>query len=82
MAGNFFAIGGDQAINAKQRIDYASATTIYIGFAAPGSATSDEAWQIRRQTLDSSGRTTAIDFANGTLEYNQVWDNRATLSYS
>ena len=67
-----------------QRIDYASATTQYIGFASPGSATSSPVWQIRRVTLDSSGRPTAVLFAGGNANFDNVWDNRAlaTQSYS
>ena len=82
MAGNFHPLSGDQVINAKQRIDYASATINYYGLAAPGTATNAAAWQIRRETLDSSQRTTQIDFAGGTLDYNQIWDNRASLDFS
>lgn len=80
--GNFHALVGDQAINAKQRIDYANATTIYIGFGAPGALEANPAWQIRRQTLDGSGRTTEINFAGGTVAYEQIWNNRTTLNYS
>lgn len=65
-----------------QRIDYASSTTVYYGFAAPGFATSGAVWQIRRETLDSSGRTTAIDFAGGSSGFTHIWDNRTSLSYS
>lgn len=85
MAGNFHPLSADQAINAKQRLSYDTAdpaVTNYYGFAAPGTAETDAGWQIRRETLDSQGRTTAIDFAGGTLEYSQIWANRATLSYS
>jgi hypothetical protein len=82
MAGNFHGLTGDQVINAKQRIEYASSTINYYGLAAPGTVTSAAGWQIRRETLDSQQRTIQIDFAGGTLEYGQVWDNRATLSYS
>ena len=82
MAGNFHPLGFDQVINARQEIDYVSATKNYYGLAAPGTVTSAAGWQIREETLDSQGRTTSIKFAGGTLEYNQVWDNRATLTYS
>ena len=82
MAGNWHPLTGDQVINAKQRIEYVSATINYYGLASPGAATSDAGWQIRRETLDSQSRTIQIDFAGGTLEYNQIWDNRATLAYS
>ena len=82
MPGNFHPLVGDQAINAKQRVDYNSSTINYYGFAAPGTATGTAGWQIRRETLDSQGRTIQIDFAGGTSEYGQIWDNRLTLLYS
>ena len=82
MAGNFHPLSGDQVINAPQSIQYVSSTKNYYGLAAPGTVSSAAAWQIREETLDAIGRTIEIKFAGGTLEYNQVWDNRATLSYS
>jgi len=82
MAGNFHPLVGDQAINAKQRIDYISATRILYGFSAPGTLESAASWQIREETLDSEGRTIAINFAGRTLEYNQIWNNRLTLTYT
>ena len=63
------------------RIDYASSTISYFGSASPGSATSSSKWQIRRQTKDSQGRTTKIEFAAQKASFDQVWDNRATLTY-
>lgn len=81
MAGNFHPLSGDQVINAKQRIVYVSTTRVLYGLAAPGTATSAAGWQIRQETLDSQSRTTAIDFAGSTLEYNQVWDNALSLTY-
>lgn len=82
MAGNFHPLTGDQVINAKQRIEYASATINYYGLAAPGTEESAAGWQIRRETLDAQGRTIQIDFAGGTLEYSQSWSSRAVLTYS
>lgn len=82
MAGNFHPLGGDQVINAKQRLEYASATVNYYGLAAPGTAEDAAGWQIRRETLDASGRTTQINFAQGTLEYSSQWSLRATYDYS
>lgn len=52
----------------------------YIGKAQIGSATSSAEWQIQRIT--ESGSSTSIDWANGADEFDQVWDNRASLSYS
>ena len=64
-------------------IDYdGGANPIYMGRAAPGTATSAAAWQIRKLTYDGSDNVIAIQFADGTNDYDQVWDNRAGLSYS
>jgi len=77
-----FAIYDDMGSAFQTRIDYADATTNYYGKATPGAATSDALWQIRKETLDSEGRTTLIQFAGGTHHFTQVWDSRASLNYS
>ena len=64
-----------------RRIDQASATTLYIGEAEPGSSTDSPLWRIRRITLTASGDPVAIEFAasgNSTA----IWDSRNSLSYS
>lgn len=55
---------------------------IYIGLAAPGASTADPVWQIRHLTFDGSNNPTSILFANGSLNFDQVWDLRATFGYS
>ena len=67
----------------KCLIDYSGgANPVYIGYTSPGMVTSAAAWQIRRITYDASNNVTAVEFAGGGNDYNQVWDNRAALSYS
>jgi len=64
-------------------LDYVSgANPIYIGTAYPGNATSVAKWQIKKLTYDGNNNPTTILAASGTTEYNQIWDNRASLSYS
>ena len=63
------------------RWDYASSTTRYQGHASPGSLTSQAVWRIKRMTFDSSSRHTITEFADSDGNYNNVWDNRATLTY-
>lgn len=64
-------------------IDWSGGTNpIYIGFALPGSATSADVWQIRKLTWDGSNNPTAIQLADGSSNYNAIWDNRAALTYS
>lgn len=55
---------------------------IYLGRATPTSATSAASWQIRKLTYDGANNPTSILFANGSLAFNAIWDNRAALSYS
>ncbi|MCF8145686.1 MAG: hypothetical protein K9N21_17380 [Deltaproteobacteria bacterium] len=55
---------------------------LYQGRAPPGTPTSAAASQIRKFLYDGSKNETARKFAGGTNDYNQVWGDRATLSYS
>lgn len=62
------------------RIDEASSTVTYIGEAPTGASPSSPIWRISRVT--SSGTQTIIQFANGNTNWNSIWDDRASLSYS
>lgn len=61
------------------RLDEASPTITYVGYAAPGTATSSAAWSIKR--LDSASGLVVL-WGAGTAAFNQIWDNRAGLAYS
>ncbi len=63
-----------------QKVDEPSASLTYIGKALNGKATSAAAWQIQR--ISVSGTVTTIDNADGDRLFDNVWDNRASLSYS
>ena len=63
-------------------IEYSSGNPVYIGRAAPGTLTSAAAWQIQKLTYDVNDNVTAIQFAGGTNDYNQIWTSRAALVYS
>lgn len=67
-------------------IDYdGSGNQLYIGTAAPGSATSDAVWRIKTILYTTAGGNTvqsAVLFADGSPAYHAVWDNRSLLSYS
>ncbi len=52
-------------------------TYVYIGKTTPGTATSSNSWRISRITA-STGTTQF----SGNGEYNQSWDNRASLTYA
>ena len=63
--------------------DYDSGTLpVYIGRADPGKATSEAAWSIQKLAYDDNDNVLTVKWAGGVNDYNQVWDNRATLDYS
>lgn len=53
------------------------ATYVYHGLAKPGTATSAAAWRILAE--DTSGN---ILYADGDDNFDNVWDNYSSLSYS
>ena len=62
-------------------LDEAAGSITYVGEAAVGTATSAAAWRIFR--LDESGDPELIKlYGNGSTAFDQIWDNRAALSYS
>lgn len=61
-------------------IDEASSTVTYVGKAAAGSSTASAVWQI--QKISISGSVTTISWADGDGNFDNVWNNRASLSYS
>ncbi|MBF0453270.1 MAG: hypothetical protein HQL72_00460 [Magnetococcales bacterium] len=54
---------------------------IYMGSADPGSSESDPVWLIQRTALFADGSTATL-FANGRVTFDQLWSNRAALTYS
>jgi len=54
---------------------------IFIGHARPGTAESAAKWRIRKRTY-SSGKLVEENFAGGTDQFDQVWNDRSGLSYS
>jgi hypothetical protein len=60
--------------------DDAGSSTFYIGRAVPGTATSAASWEIRK--LLTLGNNVEILWADGDGNYDNIWDNRASLSYS
>lgn len=52
----------------------------YEGFAVPGTATSAASWLIRRYTWTDGFPD--VEYANGESKFDQIWDNRDSLSYS
>ncbi len=57
----------------------ASATIAYLGKALPGTVTSAGSWQISKINTTSGIVTT---WADGNSNFDNIWDNRASLTYS
>ena len=54
---------------------------LYAGKAAPGTTAAAAGWQIRKCSYSGS-LLTAVQYADGDLLFNNVWNDRAGLSYS
>ncbi len=63
------------------RQTFSGSKVIYEGRAAPGTADSDEGWQIKFNAYDGNNKVSS-NFAEGTNELIHVWDDRASYSYS
>ena len=66
--------------NLATRFDDAGSLISYIGKATIGSATSGAVWQI--QKMDETGGDVIITWADGDDSFNNIWDNRSSLTYN
>lgn len=69
-----------QDVPLKTIIDEASATVTYIGEAVPSATVSQPLWRIKK--IDSTTNPTTIYFADANDDFDNVWNDRATLTYS
>lgn len=60
------------------KLDQVTSTLFYVGEATFAASTSSPLWRIRK--IDT---TTGVDvrWADGNSNYDNVWDNRASLTY-
>jgi hypothetical protein len=61
------------------RLDQVSDTLFYVGKALIGKVDADAHWLIIRYT--QTGSVLMSEYANGSESFDQVWDDRATLTY-
>ena len=61
-------------------VDQASATILYVGIADVGSSAAASVWQIKK--LTTAGDILTMTFADGNSNYDNIWNNRASLTYS
>ena len=72
-------------VNGKQveltlRLDDVGSGTTYIGDALPNTATSASTWRIKKMV--ETGADLEILWADGDANFDNVWDDRAGLSYT
>jgi len=53
--------------------------TTYIGYAITGALTSSAVWAIKR--IIESGGDASINWASSSKDFNNIWDNRLSLTY-
>lgn len=64
-------------------LDYdADGNLIYAGKVAIGTAKTAAVWQIKKITYDANGNLTDITWADGNKNFDNVWNDRTTLTYS
>lgn len=77
------AIGA--VVGRKRKLDRTStANAMYIGSAASGSATSDQVWHIQKLVFSEATLDNLVEVldANGSLEEDEAWDARTSLTYN
>lgn len=73
-------IDAEDVLPFATELDDVGGGVTYVGSADPGTATSAASWRIKRIT--ETGADISIEFADGDAFFDNVWDNRASLSYS
>lgn len=61
------------------RVDEVNDNLIYEGYGEPGTADDAAAWAIRK--ISKSGTVTSTTWADGNINYDNVWNNREALDY-
>lgn len=74
------SIGTPNTRQHSVRLDQATASVLYIGEASFGALEADAAWRIRK--FETVGAVSSITYADGNNNYDNIWTNRAGLSYS
>ncbi len=80
----------EDAVKLAEEIDFvitgagpSEITTIFRGEAATGSITSAAVWRIRKSVVESGvDDDTTVTWADGNALFDNIWDDRLTLSFS
>lgn len=64
------------------RLDDAGSGVTYVGEALPGTAASAASWRVKRITESGTPTDTVVEYADGDADFDNIWNDRASLSYS
>lgn len=74
---------GTWSIPMTTKIDYnGTSAAVYVGYALPGSLTSNPVWSIQFIQYDVNGNTISTTWSPNFGYFGDIWDNRAILVYS
>lgn len=83
-SGNYADLSNKPDLEAEmayaKQTDFITDSLIYRGDAAPGTALSAAGWRVRRLIVGSDGDVSET-WANGTANFDNIWNDRLTLSY-
>ena len=80
---DYVEISGSAAtFEGEQLVDYLSDTELYRAEAETGSTSSQAVWRIRHITVALDGTSATTLWAEGTENFDKIWDDRASYSYS
>jgi hypothetical protein len=74
-----FSYDGTSNFNLTIRVDQAASPILYVGKAPTGSAEASAVWQIIKVDLST---VILVKYADGDAEFDNVWNDRSTLTYA
>ena len=85
--GGFIPESFDISSTLTSRFDYhdgvgETTSVYYMGYAPAGALTSAAVWRVSKVTYNASMLATGVTFADGNANFDNIWANRASLSYS
>lgn len=73
-------ITSESELKYAKQVDDVSGTTLYIGEAIAGTALSAASWRISKVVF--TGDDVSVTWSDGDTNFNNIWDNRLSLTYS
>jgi hypothetical protein len=74
--------GGSSAFNEALIVDESNPNIIYRGYAVAGANVAAAVWAIKKTVSNANGDVTTTTWADGNQNFDNIWNNRATLVYS